>query len=70
MDIESLLKQKPKTIIFGTGAAGVMQVQKETKDFLTKQGIEVIVLKTQEACREYNERSKDASVLAALHLTC
>lgn len=69
-DIDALLAEKPKTIIFGTGASGCMNVPKETQDFLIKKGIEVIVLRTSEASQKFNELSGSKDIAAALHLTC
>ena len=69
-DIEDLMSEKPKTIIFGTGASGVMKVPKETEDFLIKAGIEVIVLKTGDAYKKFNSLSSSQDIAAALHLTC
>lgn len=68
-DIDNLVLQKPKTIIFGTGASGVMRVPQETIDYIEKEGVQVIVLRTAEAAKKYNEMASD-DVAAALHLTC
>ena len=69
-DIESLAKEKPKTIIFGTGASGVMNVSAEAEDYLRKNGIEVLKSRTSDAVNKFNKLSSDPSVAAALHLTC
>jgi hypothetical protein len=78
-DADKIVRLKPKTIIFGTGDAGVMQVPRETLDYLEKLGIKVLLYKTEEAGQKYNEMSEgalsagasaEADVAAALHLTC
>jgi len=69
-DIESLAKERPKTIIFGTGASGVMKVSTEAEDYLRQNGIKVLMLKTGDAVKKFNELSADPSVAAAIHLTC
>ena len=78
-DADKIVRLKPKTIIFGTGDAGVMQVPRETLDYLEKLGIMVLLYKTEEAGQKYNEMSEgalsagasaEADVAAALHLTC
>lgn len=68
-DADKIAQLKPKTIIFGTGEAGVMRIPDETIDYLKKLGIDVKVYRTGEAYQKYNEVSeKDAA--AAMHLTC
>jgi hypothetical protein len=78
-DADKIIQLKPQTIIFGTGDAGVMQVPRETLDYLEKLGIKVLLYKTEEAGQKYNEMSEgdlsagasaEADVAAALHLTC
>jgi len=69
-DIESLAKEGPKTIIFGTGASGVMKVSGEAENYLAEKGIKVLKLRTGDAYKKFNDLSSDASIAAALHLTC
>jgi len=69
-DVKEIIEKKPKTIIFGTGYSGLMEVPKETKEYLEKLGIEVIIEPTKKACDSYNKLSDKESVIAALHLTC
>lgn len=69
-DVEPILEEKPKTIIFGTGASGVMKVSSETEDYLRQQGISIEILKTPEAVELFNTQSTTTGVVAALHLTC
>jgi hypothetical protein len=56
--------------IVGTGAMGMMKVEEEVKDFLKSKNIELIILKTREAVRKYNEISPKKRTAAAFHLTC
>jgi len=65
-DIETVIKLKPKIVIFGTGESGIMKVSDEAKQTLEKLGTKVILLPTEEAIQEAN-KTKEA---AALHLTC
>jgi hypothetical protein len=60
----------PEVVVIGTGYAGMMSVPRETKDFLQTKGIELLVERTEKACRLFNTLSKSKRVLAALHLTC
>lgn len=69
-DADPILEEKPKLIIFGTGAAGVMSVFPETEDYLGRQGIKVLILKTAEAVKEFNRRINESGVVGAFHLTC
>jgi len=69
-DLGEIIERKPKTVIFGIGYSGVMEVPQETKTYLEKLGIEVIVEQTKKACDTFNELSGKQEVVAALHLTC
>ncbi len=69
-DIETLVRQRPGVIIFGTGASGLMNVGKDTEDYIKGKGIEVMIMKTGEATKMFNSLSKTEDVAAALHLTC
>ncbi len=69
-DIESLAKAGPKIIVFGTGASGVMKVSREAEDYLRQNGIKVLILKTSDAVKKFNELSADPNTAAAIHLTC
>lgn len=67
-DVKDAIEKKPKIIIFGTGDPGLMKVSEETKEYLEKLGIEVIVEPTKKACQTYNKLLDQA--IAAFHLTC
>ena len=69
-DIEEIIAGKPDVLIVGTGDPGLMQVPKETEEYVKAQGIELIVKRTKEAVKVYNEFSSSRKVVAALHLTC
>ncbi|MEM1585763.1 MAG: Mth938-like domain-containing protein [Candidatus Korarchaeota archaeon] len=70
-DLEIVLKKRPNILIIGTGYSGVMRVPEEVKEFLKKQGIEVIIENTQKAVETYNKLARESkNVAAALHLTC
>lgn len=70
-DLREIIEKKPKTVIFGTGYSGVMEVAKEAKEHLEKLGVEVIIEPTKKACDTYNKlSSENKSIIAALHLTC
>lgn len=69
-DLDEILKRDPKVLIVGTGHSGLVKVKPEVVRKLESLGVELIVKKTEEACREYNERAASEGVVAALHLTC
>jgi hypothetical protein len=69
-DLEDILQKNPDILIIGTGEAGVMKVPPDVISALEAKGIKVIVMKTGDACKEYNKISTSANVAAALHLTC
>ncbi len=69
-DIQQVLKEKPETLIVGTGEPGMMKVLPETKRLVQGHHIELIIFPTSEAIRIYNEISKTRRTVAAFHLTC
>lgn len=69
-DLGEIIERKPKTVIFGIGHSGIMEVSKEAKEYLEKLGIEVIIEQTKKACDIFNKLSEKQKVVAALHLTC
>ena len=70
-DVEELVSECPSAIIFGTGAYGVMQVGQDVRRFIEGKGIDVIVKRTGEAVREFNQLTENGQAVAlAAHLTC
>ncbi len=69
-DIEQIVTLKPKLIIFGTGAFGLMRVPQELRSELSGLGIDCIAEKTSKAVTFYNVRHKLESTIGAFHLTC
>ncbi len=67
VDLKEVIKKKPKKLIIGTGAHGMVVVPDETKEKLKEKGIDFEIVKTKEACELFN---KEKDVVAALHLTC
>ena len=70
-DLDEVVKEKAEVLIIGTGYSGLMKVPTETKEFVEKEGPELIIQPTKEACKTYNSLIKSGKkVIAALHLTC
>jgi len=70
-DLGEIIERQPKTVIFGMGYSGVMEVSQEAKEYLEKLGMQVIIEPTKKACEIFNKLfSEKENVIAALHLTC
>jgi len=70
-DIEGVVEEfAPEVVVIGTGYMGMMKVSSETRLYVQKKGIELLVEKTKQACELFNTLSKSKRVLAGLHLTC
>jgi hypothetical protein len=70
-DLHEILQESPDILVVGTGLHGRMQIPQATELELSSRGIEIRCLRTTEAVAEFNRlQQRDASVAAALHLTC
>jgi hypothetical protein len=70
-DLKDALQPCPDVIVVGTGFYGVMRVPKETKESITSLGVELIVQKTGDAYKIFNQLvSSGKRVVGAFHLTC
>lgn len=69
-DVTELVNAKPKVIIAGTGASGLMSPDMKLEGVLSQKGIEFRAVPTAQAVRLYNEMSKTKRVGACFHLTC
>ena len=69
-DIGEIIKAAPDVLIVGTGYYGMLRVLGDTSKRLADIGCEVIKMKTQEACKLYNELAKTKRIAATLHLSC
>lgn len=76
-DIQRALEQKPDLIIIGTGAYGVAKVTEKAKKAITEQGVELIIEKTGQAVKIFNELKEKAEkektsqkIIGLFHLTC
>jgi len=69
-DLGEALAGKPDVFVIGSGYSGEMKVPEGLIQEIRAQGIEVVVDRTTEAVRRYNELSKSKKVVAALHITC
>ncbi len=70
-DLKDVLEFNPEVIVVGTGFYGVMEVPKKTKDFVEKRGIKLIVQKTSQAYKTFNELTESGEkIVGCFHLTC
>jgi len=69
-DLSGVLATRPKIVIIGTGALGVMNVPVELTAALSTEGMTVFVERTARAVELYNQVDDRRRVVAALHLTC
>ena len=69
-DVEDLLERRPKTVVLSRGMELALNVPRGTIDAIRARGPEVIVLPSQQAVVEYNERRLREPVVALIHSTC
>ena len=67
-DLEEVFAVTPPRLVVGTGAYGIMSVSDEVRERCEEADIELVVQKTADAVRTFNE--SPAGTVAALHLTC
>jgi len=70
-DFKDIFKAKPAVLIIGTGDSGTIHPPQEIINHIESQGIKIIIEKTEEACKTYNNLlEKGENVAALLHNTC
>ena len=67
---ECIIKEKPQVVVVGTGNFGFMSVPDEIVKIMKDEGIDLIIQKTEKACKTFNQLKKEKDVIACLHLTC
>lgn len=69
-DLEAVWPEKMDYLIIGTGAYGMMQVDREVKKKAAELGINLIIEETAEAVMTYNRFQLSRQTVGAFHLTC
>ncbi|XP_058042536.1 mth938 domain-containing protein [Ahaetulla prasina] len=70
-DVKEVLEKGVKTLVIGRGMSEALQVPPATVEYLKKQGIDVKVLQTEMAVKEYNTlASQGVRVGGVFHSTC
>ena len=67
-DIKDVLGEKPEALVVGTGFYGIMSVEEEVKSKAQSEGIELIVAKTKDAVKSFNELASKKRTVGAFHL--
>lgn len=70
-DLEPVLQTRARVLVVGTGDPGLMKPHPSLAAALEERGIEMVVLPTAEAVKEFNLlRKKSAETAGCFHLTC
>ncbi|XP_029458051.1 mth938 domain-containing protein [Rhinatrema bivittatum] len=70
-DLEEVIKKGVKTLVIGRGMDEALQVPSSTVDYVKKNGIDVLVLQTEKAVKEYNTlAAQGVKVGGVFHSTC
>ena len=67
-NVRDIVMSSPEVIIIGTGFSGMLKVPPVVREYIEKRNVELIIEKTQEACRLYNELSNIKEVAAIIHI--
>ena len=69
-DVEELLEHGATVVVLSRGQQDRLRVKPETLEMLEERGVDVHVLRTQEAVERYNEMAGEGEVGALIHSTC
>lgn len=70
-DIKRAIEMNPELLIIGAGEAGIAKVSEEAKEEIFSKGIKLIIKKTTEAVKIFNDsKIKGEKVIGLFHLTC
>lgn len=69
-DLEEVFAARPEVLVVGKGYSGMLEVPRETAEYVKAKGIELVAEDTRKAVEVYNRLSRSRKVVAALHLTC
>jgi len=69
--IRRALEMQPEVLIIGNGVNGALKVGKKAHKAAEEAGVRLVVLKTPDACREYNRLFREGKKVVLLaHGTC
>ncbi len=72
-DVKRAVEQSPEKIVIGTGESGIAEITDDAKKFIVEKGIVLLVDKTGEAARIFNntlENERNKKIIGLFHLTC
>lgn len=69
-ELNLLLKENPEIIIIANGQNGVLQVDQIIEKKIKNKNIKLLILKTPEAIKKYNQLIKNNKVNILIHTTC
>lgn len=69
-DVEELLEAGARIVVLSRGMNGRLRVRDDTLRMLEEEGVDVHVLRTEEAARRYNELAGEEPVGGLFHSTC
>ncbi len=69
-DLQPVFEARAEVLVVGTGASGVMDVPRETRQAVRDAGIELEIARTGEAWQRYNDLQDRRPTAGAFHLTC
>jgi len=70
-DVEDLIEDGIEIIIIGTGTSNLVVVEDDVKKLIKEKQIRLIAKKTQEACQDFNDFTRQGKKInAILHATC
>ncbi len=69
-DLQDIFREEIEALVIGTGFFGLLKVKDEVKEAAAAKGIHLVIEKTAEAFRIYNDLSGRKKTVGAFHLTC
>src|SRR3989338_6240252 len=65
-DMFEIFDSKPDVAVIGIGFSGLVEVRDEVVNLAKEKNIELVILKTKEACEAYNDLLKNKKKVAAI----
>ncbi len=70
-EIESLIKDRPDTVLIGTGVDGMARLAHDAESYMIEPNVNMTMLPSPQIVRKFNQHVEDGEKVAALiHVTC
>jgi len=70
-DVKRAIEENPEVIVIGTGESGMAKVTNRAKEEILSRGIRLIIEKTPQAIKSFNQRKEEKKrIIGLFHLTC